>query len=75
MTIHQSISENGDDYGSETISHEMIIATLTHNVSNASATLNEQMLLRIVECQKEDVLLYQLSEDFAEYTQHIVEAS
>ena len=55
-----AVTEIYGAFGTESFSREMIIATLDYSGPQASATLHELMLLRIVDCRKEDVLLYQL---------------
>ena len=55
----EAVTEIYGAFGTESFSREMIIATLDYSGPQASATLHELMLLRIVDCRKEDVLLYQ----------------
>ena len=56
----EAVTEIYGAFGLEAFSREMVIATLDYSGPHASATLHELMLLRIVECKREDVLLYQL---------------
>ena len=48
-----------DSFGDETFSLEMVVATLDYSSSTASAYLHQFTLLRILDCRKEDVNLYQ----------------
>ena len=48
-----------ETFGEETFSLEMVIATLDYSSSTASAYLHQFTLLRILDCRKEDVNLYQ----------------
>ena len=48
-----------DTFGEDTFSLEMVVATLDYSSSTASAYLHQFTLLRILDCRKEDVNLYQ----------------
>ena len=48
-----------ETFGDETFSLEMVVATLDYSSSTASAYLHQFTLLRILDCRKEDVNLYQ----------------
>ena len=48
-----------DKFGDETFSLEMVVATLDYSSNKASACLHQFTLLRILDCRKEDQLLYQ----------------
>ena len=48
-----------DSFGEETFSLEMVVATLDYSSSTASAYLHQFTLLRILDCRKEDVNVYQ----------------
>ena len=48
-----------DSFGDGTFSLEMVVATLDYSSSTASAYLHQFTLLRILDCRKEDVNLYQ----------------
>ena len=71
----EAVTEIYGAFGLEAFSREMIIATLDYSGPHASATLHELMLLRIVECKREDVLLYQLLVNPIEHPECFVEAS
>ena len=71
----EAVTEIYGAFGLEAFSREMIIATLDYSGPHASATLHELMLLRIVECKREDVLLYQLLVNPTEHPECFVEAS
>ena len=71
----EAITEIYGAFGTEVFSREMIIATLDYTGPHASATLHELMLLRIVDCRREDVLLYQLLVNPTEHPECFVDAS
>ena len=48
-----------DSFGEETFSLDMVVATLDYSSSTASAYLHQFTLLRILDCRKEDVNVYQ----------------
>ena len=48
-----------EKFGEETFSLEMVVATLDYSSSTASGYLHQFTLLRILDCKKEDVTLYQ----------------
>lgn len=48
-----------ETFGEDTFSLEMVVATLDYSSSTASACLHQFTLLRILDCRKEDVNLYQ----------------
>ena len=48
-----------DTFGEDTFSLDMVVATLDYSSSTASAYLHQFTLLRILDCRKEDVNLYQ----------------
>ena len=48
-----------ESFGEEAFSLEMVVATLDYSSSTASAYLHQFTLLRILDCRKEDVNLYQ----------------
>ncbi len=69
----EAVTEIYGAFGTDAFSREMIIATLDYSSPKVSATLHELMLLRIVDCRKEDVLLYQLLVNPKEYPECFVE--
>lgn len=71
----EAVTEIYEAFGTDAFSREMIIATLDYSGPKASATLHELMLLRIVNCRKEDVLMYQLLVNPTEYPECFVEES
>ena len=48
-----------DSFGEGTFSLDMVVATLDYSSSTASAYLHQFTLLRILDCRKEDVNIYQ----------------
>ena len=48
-----------DSFGEDAFSLEMVVATLDYSSSTASAYLHQFTLLRILDCRKEDVNMYQ----------------
>ena len=48
-----------ETFGEDSFSLEMVVATLDYSSSTASAYLHQFTLLRILDCKKEDVTLYQ----------------
>lgn len=48
-----------DSFGEQTFSLDMVVATLDYSSSTASAYLHQFTLLRILDCHKEDVNIYQ----------------
>lgn len=53
------ITEMYESFGDEVFSSEMVVATLDYSRTHVSAYLHQFALLRILDCRKEDVYLYQ----------------
>ena len=64
-----------ETFGEETFSLEMVVATLDYSSSTASAYLHQFTLLRILDCRKEDVNLYQFLVNPREHPEIFEEAA
>ena len=64
-----------ETFGEETFSLEMVVATLDYSSSTASAYLHQFTLLRILDCRKEDVNLYQFLVNPREHPEVFEEAA
>ncbi len=71
----EAITEIYKAFGDGSFSRDMIVATLDYSNPQASATLHELTLLRILDCRKEDGLLYQLLVNPKEHPECFVAAS
>ena len=71
----EAITEIYETFGDDLFSRDMIIASLDYSSPQASATLHELTLLRILDCRKEDGLQYQLLVNPKEHPEYFMTAS
>ncbi len=71
----EAITEIYEAFGDGSFSRDMIVATLDYSNPHASSTLHELTLLRILDCRKEDGLLYQFLVNPREHPECFVAAS